>query len=235
MSRCARRSARKNLRMSSGSGATGDHRRHHERGVDHLAEAELLEEVVRSAEERYRRDLAVDRELHPPEEQPVGERELDVVERHVLLERLDGGVVAARLVADRDRDALEVRRFPHRRLRRHEHRGRRHRVRVGVELAVTGRGGDVHRPVARAADVTAASLLEGLVGAHLVGGGVLFRRVPGAVVVAELVVEALVAEVALLLGDPFLQPEVRRDHEFRHRGLLKVEPTPGRSRGGEEL
>jgi hypothetical protein len=35
---------------------------------------------------------------------------------------------------------------------------------------------------------------------------VLLRRVAGAVVVAELVVEAFVAEVALLLGDPFLQP-----------------------------
>jgi hypothetical protein len=42
-------------------------------------------------------------------------------ERHVLLERLDGRVVAARLVADRDRHALEVGRMPDVGLGRDEH------------------------------------------------------------------------------------------------------------------
>jgi len=32
----------------------------------------------------------------------------------------------------------------------------------------------------------------------------------------ELVVEPLGLEIALLLGDPFVQPEVRRDEEFRN-------------------
>ncbi len=37
---------------------------------------------------------------------------------------------------------------------------------------------------------------------------------------AELVVEPFFAEIILLLGDPFLQPEVRFDDEFSHGFLL---------------
>src|SRR6185295_14882066 len=50
-----------------GRGLAGDHRRHHERRVDDLAEAELLEEVVRPGEERCGRDFAVDELLQPRE------------------------------------------------------------------------------------------------------------------------------------------------------------------------
>src|SRR4051812_39586161 len=71
----------------------GEHGRDHEGRVDDLAEAELLEEVVRAAEERRRRRLAVDQVLHAAEEDALGEGELDVLRVHVLLERLDGGVV----------------------------------------------------------------------------------------------------------------------------------------------
>ena len=60
-----------------------------------------------------------------------------------------------------------------------------------------------------------AAPLEGLVGADLVAEVVV--RVPSVdVTVAELVVEPLGREIALLLGDPLVQPEVRRDDEPGH-------------------
>ena len=73
--------------------------------------------------------------------------------RQILLEPLDGRVVASRLVADRDRHAGEIGRTSVRRIRRHEDAARGNRIALGVELAVALRGGDVHGPVAGAADV----------------------------------------------------------------------------------
>src|SRR5712692_10178774 len=70
-------------------GIAGEHRRNHEGGVDDLAETELLDEVVRPAEERRSGYLAVDQPLQAREQDAVGERELDLVGRKVLLERLE--------------------------------------------------------------------------------------------------------------------------------------------------
>src|SRR3954462_13129135 len=89
-------------------GSAGEHGRHHEGGVDHLAEAELLEEVVGAAEERRRRHLAVHQLRQPREEDSVRERQLDVGKRQVLLQRLEGRVVAARLEADGDGNAAQI-------------------------------------------------------------------------------------------------------------------------------
>ncbi len=86
----------------------GDHRGDHEGVVDDLAEAELLREIVRPGEQRAGRQLALDQKLHAAEQHAVVEREVDLVGRHELLERLDGRIVAARLVADRDRHAREI-------------------------------------------------------------------------------------------------------------------------------
>ena len=47
---------------------------------------------------------------------------------------------------------------------------------------------------------------------------------------AEFVIETFGGEIALLLGDPFLQPEMRRDDEFRH-GLLLVRIRHGPAAG----
>jgi hypothetical protein len=63
--------------------------------------------------------------------------------------------------------------------------------------------------VAGAAHVAGPSLLEALEGADLVGHGVFLGDIAGAVIVAELVIEAFGREIDFLLGDPFLQPEVR--------------------------
>jgi len=98
--------------------------------------------------------------------------------------------------------------------RRHEYAAGRDRVGVGVELAVAGGSGDVHGPVAGAAHVAGAALLDTLVSAALVRSGVFFRHVARTVVVAEFVIEAFGLEVALFLGHPFLQPEVRGNHEL---------------------
>jgi len=63
--------------------------------------------------------------------------------------------------------------------------------------------------------IAAAAGFERLIGADLAaelmaaGGG----RIHG---LAKFVVETLGGEIALHLGDPFLQPEMRSDDEFRH-------------------
>src|SRR5262245_29430957 len=77
-------------------------------------------------------------------------------------------------------------------------------------------GSDVDRPVAGAADVGLAAALEGLKRADLVAEIVrgTVARLDG---LTEFVVESLGFEVALLLRDPFVQPEVRFDQK-RHLG-----------------
>ena len=102
-----------------------------------------------------------------------------------------------------------------RRIGMHEDPRRRHRVGVGEQLGVAARGRDIDGPVARAGHVGLAPLLDALERAGLARRGVV-RAVAGADELLELVVEALVAKVALLLRDPFLQPEMRLDHELRH-------------------
>src|SRR3954469_16993912 len=103
------------------------------------------------------------------------------------------------------------------RLGRNEDRCRRDRVRVGVHLAVPAGGGHVPRPMTGAADVGLAPLLEALVGADLVRRGVGLVEIPALPDAMELVVEACLLEVPLLLGDPLVQPEVRTDDELAHR------------------
>ena len=79
---------------------------------------------------------------------------------------------------------------------------------------MAARGRDIDGPVAGAADVGLAALLDALEGAVI--DLVVVLALGGADQLAEFVVEALVAEIALFLGDPFLQPEMRFDHELGH-------------------
>src|SRR5262245_61834132 len=78
------------------------------------------------------------------------------------------------------------------------------------------RGGGVHCPVAGAAHALVAALLEALVGAVLVRRLVGLADVVLPPAIAEDVLEALGAEIALLLGHPLLQAEMRRDDELAH-------------------
>ena len=81
------------------------------------------------------------------------------------------------------------------------------------------RRGDPDRPVACTAHVGLPARLERLVGADLVAL-VVDRAVRRLHQLAEDVVEPLLREVALLLGHPLLQAEVRLDDESRHVTLL---------------
>src|SRR5262249_1519740 len=83
---------------------------------------------------------------------------------------------------------------------------------------MTGRRGDVHRPMTHGAHVALAPPLDRLVSANPVAE-MLLRRVLRADRGAEFVVEPHIHEVPLLFGDPLLQPEVRRDDESGHREL----------------
>ena len=76
--------------------------------------------------------------------------------------------------------------------------------------------GDVHRPVAGAADVRLASLLEALEGPHLVRERVRFLQLLPFPDAAKLVVEPHLPEVTLLLRDPLVKPEMRADDELAH-------------------
>ncbi len=90
------------------------------------------------------------------------------------------------------------------------------------------RGGSshVHSPVARAGDGGFAPLLIGLVGAlHVVGDDIgarreLFRRGLGEEpMLAQLVIEAFLDEIALLVGDPLLKAPMRMHDELGHSNL----------------
>ena len=172
--------------------------------------AEQLGKEIRSAEQRRRLRLAVDQLVEPVKQHAVGIAQIGLVRRHVLLERLDGRVMAARLVAYRDRHAAQVLGRLDRRLGRHEHRRGGNRVRVGVHLGVALGCGDVDGPVAGAAHVAVAARFDVLVGADLVRRGVRVGEVLAFESLAELVIEAFGLEIALFLRNPLMQAEVRR-------------------------
>jgi len=92
--------------------------------------------------------------------------------------------------------------------------------------------GDVDGPVAGAADVGVAALLDVLVGADLVRRRMRLGEVLTLEGLAELVIEAFRFEIALLLSHPFMEPEVRRDEEFGHFvPLLEKDRKDKRERG----
>ncbi len=73
-----------------GIGIAGDHVCDHEGAVDHLAETQLLGEIIGPAEERGRRHFAVDEQLHAPEQKLIAEGQIDLIGGEILLQRLDG-------------------------------------------------------------------------------------------------------------------------------------------------
>jgi len=197
-----------------GIGRAVDHGGDHEGGVDHLAEAELLDEIIRTAEQRRRPALALDQELEAAKQHAVLEREVDLAGREVLLQRLDRRIVAAGLEADRDRHPGKVGRRAYGRIGGNENSRRRDRVGVGIEPGMAVRRRHVDRPVTGAAHVGFAALLDALERAFRALVVVLAVARPDQL--AELVVETLGAKVALLFGHPLLQAKVRFDDEFAH-------------------
>ena len=136
----------------------------------------------------------------------------------ILLERLDRRIMAAGLEADRDRHARQIGRVRDRRVGRHENAGRRDRIGIGIEPGMAVRRRDIDRPVAGAAHVGLAALLDALEGA--LRALVVVLAAGRADQLAELVVEAFGAEVALFLGHPFLQTKMRLDDELAHGAFL---------------
>ena len=144
-----------------------DHGRHHEGGVDDFAEAQLLDEIVGPAEQRSRRHLAVDQQLHAAEQQAVGKRQLDLVRLRYCSSAWmwrSGCRTGSRPRSARPRDRLAC--SPANSAARRCRTAKPNSI--GVELAVAVGGGDVHRPMAGAADVAGAARFEGLIGADLV-------------------------------------------------------------------
>src|SRR5438045_8188097 len=76
---------------------------------------------------------------------------------------------------------------------------------------------DVPRPVTGATDIGLAALLDALESASTTL--VMVLALGRADQLAELVVQPLVAEIALLLCNPLLEPKMRLDDEFGH-GIL---------------
>ena len=143
-----------------GLGIPAHHCRDHEGRIDDLAEAELLREVVRTAEQGRRLRLALDQLIEPVKQHAVGKGQVDLVSRHILLERLDGRVVAARLIAHGDRNAREILRRAHRRVGRDEDACRGDRVHACVEATLALGGCDADGPVTGAAHVGGPAALE---------------------------------------------------------------------------
>jgi hypothetical protein len=203
--------------VSLAGAGSGHQEPDHERDVQDLAEPEGLGDVERHPPRGGGRDL-------PPEQcvqALVGralEGELHLIRGQHGLEGLHGGEVAAGVVPDADRHASQVLGTADGRLGRDDYGGRRDRVSRGHKLAGPFARRGIRGPVARAAHVSAvASRPEGLERARLDLPGVVPLHGMNSIVPAEHegVLQPLGGEVALLFGDPFLQPAVRHDLE-RH-------------------
>src|SRR5690606_31575770 len=131
-----------------------------------------------------------------------------------------------------DRHAGQVPGALHGRVGGHEYAGRGDGVEVGIELAVPRRRRHADRPVARTADIRRPALLERLEGADPVAL-VMDLAVGRLHQLTELILEAFRLEVALLLGHPLLQPEVRLDDEFRHSSSPRLSGETLRARPHE--
>src|SRR5450631_1862386 len=108
----------------------------------------------------------------------------------------------------------QIGRRAHLRIGGNENPRRSDRVQVGIQFGVAARGCDVHRPVAGAADVGLAALLDTLESAP--AGLVVVLALGRADQFAEFVVQSGIAKIALLLRNPFLKPEMRLDDEPGH-------------------
>src|SRR5919199_1089088 len=202
----------------------------HERRVDHFSEPLLLDDVGLQAEHVGGFDAAVQQLRHAVIRR-ADELQIDLVRLQKRLERLERREVAARVVADADLAAPEVLRAADGRIGGDVDARGCDGVRVAPHLAVlTGRR-HVDCPVASGADVAGASRFHGLERAAADLRRRLLRGLDAAVQVivapdaesvdgarpVERVVEALVAEVALVLGDPLLKSVVRLDLERTHQ------------------
>src|SRR5205823_13048809 len=97
----------------------------------------------------------------------AGEAQVDLAPFEKALKALDGGVVAAGVIADADLDARQILRPLIRRLGCNKDARWTERVRMAVHAAVTGGRGSIDRPVTGRADVACATLRHVLESAAL--------------------------------------------------------------------
>src|SRR5262245_3317135 len=142
--------------------------------------------------------------------------------------------MAAGMVADRHVLSRQCLRFADRRVRRHHDAARRDHVGFAPHPSDLLGGGLIDRPVARAGNVRFDPLvaLALLVGFERAGkdvddltAGVDLLLALRRQATAKFIIEAGIAEIALLVSYPFLQTAVRLDREFRH----DASPTSARS------
>src|SRR5215831_14632225 len=107
--------------------------------------------------------------------------------------------MAAGMVADRYVLSRQLLRCADRRVRRHHDAARRDHVRFAPHPSDLLGGGLIDRPVARAGNVRFDTLVA-------------LRRQAA----AKFIIEAGIAEIALLVSYPFLQTAVGLDREFGH-------------------
>src|SRR5206468_273984 len=131
--------------------------------------------------------------------------DLDVGQGQIGLEAIGDVVVAARHQADRDGHAAQILRPADARVRAHVDRVARHAVGVGYELPHAGAGVAHAAPRARVADRLRA-LEERLVLRPELVAAAPRLHLTEVDVPHHLGIEALGAEVALLEGDPFVEP-----------------------------
>src|SRR6185437_1516246 len=75
-------------------GIAVDHGGNHEGRVDDFAETKLLGEVIRPAEQIDGRRRALEQQFHALEQHAVGVGKVDLLRLEILLQRLNGGVMA---------------------------------------------------------------------------------------------------------------------------------------------
>src|SRR6266540_911668 len=185
-----------------------------ELSVEDLSQAQLLGHVDLRVEETRRLHLALQQRFEPAPE-AADRRDLDILERQVLLEPVGHVVVAARHQPDRDWHAAKVFGPSDGRVGAHVDRVPRHAVGVGHELSHTGARVAHAAPRARVADGLRALEERLVLRASLVAAG---PRLHLTVidVPQHLRIEVLRAEVALGERDPLVQPHTRgKDADLR--------------------
>src|SRR5262249_2420588 len=200
------------------------HERDHERRVDDLAEPELFENLIGYPPDARRRHVAFDAGIDPRPGR-ADELQLDLLAIEERLERLQRGEMAAGMVADRHVLSGQCLRSADRRSRRHPEAPRRDHVGLAPHPSDLLGGRLIDRPVACAGNVRFDTLVAFalLIGFERAGkdiddlaGGIDLLLALRRQAAAKLIIEARIAEIALLVSYPFLQTPMRLDREFRH-------------------
>ena len=198
------------------------HEGDHEAGVGDLAESQLRSRLVGDAPQAGRRHIAIHADIHPLPRQP-DELEIYLVTGNERLQRLNRREMAARMITDGDFPARQVFGPPNIRVLGHHDAAGGHDVGAAPQPPDIARGRLVDSPMAGTADIGFAALVPfaGLVG--FVRALLDLDHIPGLVdlllpagdfTARDLIVEAFIGKIPLLVSDRFLQPAMGLNNEF---------------------